>query len=565
MNKITKVFVGIAAILAFFTLILLTFSDYFRREVINIEETANRPSWVGQYLAGYHAARNRDYEKASEFFANSLDSQKTSEFLQSRTLTLLLVSGKFEDAYKVAETLDKNDDSGLAGLTIIASKIDKGAYEEADKILTEISKNKQDTVVHKLVHAWVKLGAGKPLAAQAIMQSVENEKGLEQLFGYHYALIAELSGNNALAEQLYGKLVSRPSVPASITAAAYSFYGKIGNKQKQQALLSKNADKEKILGYHPVSTVKEGVAEAFLSVAGLVMVEYSPDKAAAFFRLALKLNNNLDEAKMLLGSILISEGDYKAANTILRGINNKSYLSDYARLAIARNFEALQDDSRAKEYFEDLLASDETRVEALISLGDLKRKDENFDDSINYYSRAIDEVKKTSKGKVESKYWAIFFARGACYERLLDYTKAEQDLRDALKLNPDQPDVLNYLGYTMLELNKNLLEAAELIEKAFRQRPNDAHIIDSKGWAHFKLGEYEDAVAYLEDAASLMPYDPTVNDHLGDVYWHVGRENEARFQWQRALDNEPEKRFIAAIKDKLENGVTSKVAENARR
>jgi tetratricopeptide (TPR) repeat protein len=356
-------------------------------------------------------------------------------------------------------------------------------------------------------------------------------------------------------------LLKTDQLPIGIASSAYHFYE--GNEVKRKEILKKFKNEIQIKQHHRIKSADDAIAEALLGVGGIIMQEYGADKAASLFRLALYLNPDLDEAKLLLGSILISEGDSKSANSVLRQIGTDSYLGAYAKLAIARNFEEMGQTGKAREYFESLIDTKDTKLDALVSLGDLSRQEENYQEAIKYYTKALDYITEgKSDAKIAKKYWAIYFARGVSQERLKNYDKFEEDLLTALKLYPDQPDALNYLAYTWIDLGKNIDEAKVMVGKAYDQKPDDAHITDSVGWAYFKLGDSTKAVEYIEKAATQMPYDPTVNDHLGDVYWKLGRKNEAKFQWQRALDNDPDKTLEASLKEKIRQGLVVAETKN---
>jgi Flp pilus assembly protein TadD len=191
---------------------------------------------------------------------------------------------------------------------------------------------------------------------------------------------------------------------------------------------------------------------------------------------------------------------------------------------------------------------DQNDTESLIALGDIYRSDKEFNEAIKAYDAAISRLKNT-----EADHWGIYYARGICYERTGQWEKAENDFNHALELEADQPDVLNYLGYSWLVRGEHVLKAREYIQQAFDQRPADAHIIDSMGWAYYMIGEFGQSVEYLEQAAELTPHDATINEHLGDAYWRVGRQIEAQFQWKRALQFEPED--PKALQAKLDTGL----------
>jgi len=192
-------------------------------------------------------------------------------------------------------------------------------------------------------------------------------------------------------------------------------------------------------------------------------------------------------------------------------------------------------------------------------LGNHYRRLEAYDRAEVAYKEAI----KLYQAKGEAG-WFLYYVRGITRERLNLWGLAEKDFRKALSLNPTQPQVLNYLGYSLIEKNTKLDEALDMIERAVKESPDSGYIVDSLGWGYYKLGEYEKAVPNLEKAAELMPIDPIVNDHLGDVYWMVGRKTEAEFQWRRALSFDPEEEEIQRIKKKLKVGLTQVLIDESK-
>jgi nucleoid-associated protein YgaU len=148
------------------------------------------------------------------------------------------------------------------------------------------------------------------------------------------------------------------------------------------------------------------------------------------------------------------------------------------------------------------------------------------------------------------------------FERSKRWPEAESDFRTALELNPDQPQVLNYLGYSWVDRGANLDEALNMIKKAVDARPNDGYIVDSLGWAYYRLARFEEAVTALETAVQLRAEDPVINDHLGDAYWKVGRQREAMFQWAHARDLDPEEEDLPEILAKLQHGLDGVPSED---
>ncbi len=198
--------------------------------------------------------------------------------------------------------------------------------------------------------------------------------------------------------------------------------------------------------------------------------------------------------------------------------------------------------------------------DALATLGDLYRNREDFENALSYYERAI-----ALKGEVTNEDWFLLFARGIAYERLGMWQEAEADFLKTLEFRPNEPDVLNYLGYSWIDQGINLIEGREMIERAVAQRPNNGFIVDSLGWAQYLVGDYEAAAKTLEKAVYLEPGDATLNDHLGDAYWKIGREREARFQWQHALGLGPAPDQVEKITAKIEYGLVLAEALEARK
>jgi Flp pilus assembly protein TadD len=205
-----------------------------------------------------------------------------------------------------------------------------------------------------------------------------------------------------------------------------------------------------------------------------------------------------------------------------------------------------------------LVAEHPSDVDAIMALGNILRARKSFAECADVYSKGI-----TAIGTPEKPNWLIFYFRGICNERNKNWDQAEKDLKEALKLFPDQPHVLNYLGYSWIDQGSNLDEGMRMIRRAVEQRPDDGYIVDSLGWAYFRLGNYDEAVKNLERAVELKPDDPTINDHLGDAYWKTGRTLEANFQWSHARDLKPEPEDLVKIKQKLASGLSDDTSPTA--
>ena len=236
-----------------------------------------------------------------------------------------------------------------------------------------------------------------------------------------------------------------------------------------------------------------------------------------------------------------------------------SPLQRNAQIQLAINLDTLDRTDEAKASLEKLIADNPNDLEAIMALGNIQRGRKQFAECADAYRKGIDTLAKPEKSN-----WVIYYFRGICYERSKQWAKAEADLKKALELYPDQPHVLNYLGYSWVDQGINLDEGMQMIQRAVEQRADDGYIVDSLGWAYYRLGNYEEAVKHLERAVELKPEDPTINDHLGDAYWQVGRTLEAQFQWSHARDLKPEPEELVKIEAKLKIGLPDDTSSAAK-
>jgi Flp pilus assembly protein TadD len=225
---------------------------------------------------------------------------------------------------------------------------------------------------------------------------------------------------------------------------------------------------------------------------------------------------------------------------------------------MAVNLDTLDRTDEAKARLDRLIVEHPTDVEAIMALGNIQRGRKQFSECADAYGKGIATI-----AKPERPHWLIYYFRGICNERAKKWANAEEDLKTSLKLYPDQPHVLNYLGYSWIDQGMNLDEGMRMIRRAVEQRPDDGYIVDSLGWAYYRLGNYEEAVKHLDRAVELKPDDPTINDHLGDAYWKTGRELEAKFQWAHARDLKPEPEELAKILQKLQSGLIEETSSAA--
>jgi tetratricopeptide (TPR) repeat protein len=293
------------------------------------------------------------------------------------------------------------------------------------------------------------------------------------------------------------------------------------------------------------------LAEALFDLASVLNQSETMDLALVYVRFALALESNFRLAQLLLADVLSAQNEPEQSLAVLDQIPRNSPYSWSGRLRIASNLDALERADEAIAQLRDMAAESPKTISAGVQLGDLLRNKKRFEEAATAYDEAIRRAKE--QGLPDR--WTLFYDRGVSYERAGHWDRAEPDLLHALELKPEQPLILNYLGYSWIDKGQNLDRGMKMVEKAVELRPEDGYVIDSLGWAHYRLGDYTGAVQYLERAVELVPGDPTINDHLGDAYWQIGRTTEARYQWHRALQFGPDKNDVRPIEVKLEDGL----------
>ena len=299
-----------------------------------------------------------------------------------------------------------------------------------------------------------------------------------------------------------------------------------------------------------VDTAADGLAEAMFDTASLVRQGNATDLTLVFIRLTLALRPNFPLAQVLLADTLAQQGRLAEANAVYAGIDPTNQAAGFARLKRAINLDETNETEAAIAEMKALAAERPDAFDALMTLGDVLRRHKRFPEAAEAYDQALTRA----GGGTDARNWPLFYARGIALERSHQWPKAEKDLLEALRLKPDQPDVLNYLGYTWVDQGINVDKGRKLIERAVELRPNDGAIVDSLGWALYRVGDYPAAVKQLEHAVELKAEDPTINEHLGDALWQVGRIDEARYQWQRAMTLDPEPEQIEPLKAKIGSG-----------
>ncbi|WP_137390046.1 tetratricopeptide repeat protein [Rhodoligotrophos defluvii] len=522
-------------------------------------------SLSGSYLAGQFASQTRDVDQAARYFADALEQDPNNSLLLERAFVAELGAGNIMRAEVLAKRLVAiNSRHRLAHIVLGVSDMRRGAQAEARKHFEQAAYTPIGELTSGLLTAWSYAAQRDLLKATKALNILDRNESFGIYKTFHEALIADLLGVKAKAETLYKKAYDESSNSLRIVQAYGNFLERQGNVERArdiyETFLTVSPDHPVVaqtlarIGHGQpapfIGDATDGAAEALFGLASALTDESGIDLALTYARLTLSLKPSLPAVQTLLGDIFENMKQYRAAIAAYEKVQFGSALRPNADIRIAINLSELDQKDEARAHLERLIKRDPKNYEALVTLGTILRSQSKFAEAATYYTKALDTV-----GELTQRNWSVLYFRGISYERSKQWDKAEADFLKALELEPDQPLVLNYLGYSWLEQDRNLDEAMKMIEKAVEQRPNDGFIIDSLGWAYYKRGDYARAVEELERAVELQPNDAAINDHLGDAYWRVGRKLEAKFQWQHAKDSQPEPDLLKSIEAKLANGL----------
>jgi tetratricopeptide (TPR) repeat protein len=521
----------------------------------------------GAYLAGRHAQETRDYAAAAAWFENALKSDPESPELIARTFLMEASEGRFERARALAEKelrFDRTD--AVAQLVLLINRVKAGDKAGAQAHAETLPADGLHRFLGPLARAWTRMGMGDLAGADAALRQLDRFSGLAPLEFYQLGLLYDFAGDPAAAEDNFRKtLDASGQLNWRLTDAIANFYERHGRADKAVALyqrfIRENAGSElaeSVLARKPadlppplVPTTEDGLAEALFDLASVVNQPETIDLALLYARSARELRPGMPLAELLLADVLSAQNKPEASLAVLAEIPSSSPYSWSARLRSAANLEMLNRTEEAITQLKQMSAEAPGRASAEMQLGDLLRAKKRFAEAVEAYNEAM---RRLSAAGIPER-WSLFYSRGIALERSGQWKLSEADLLHALELKPDQALILNYLGYSWIDRGENLDRGLKMIEKAVELRPEDGYIVDSLGWAHYRLGDYPSAVQYLEKAIELVPEDPTINDHLGDAYWQSGRATEARFQWRRALQFGPEADEIKPIEAKLDRGL----------
>jgi tetratricopeptide (TPR) repeat protein len=527
----------------------------------------------GNFIAAYIAGSTQDAGSAAIFYRELLKSQPHQAEFQERAFLAFLANGEMQEVFRMARLLVNRDKSHtLARLTLGVEAIAKGQFQIAKSLLKERGRGRGADLAATLLNGWSHAGVGERQGAYRTFARVTNERQFSAFGHYHAGLAASVMGDIQETARHLGAAYQSDKDTLRMLEAFARFES--GQKRNSEALAMVEAFDSTAPG-HPlvtdllrrlkagetlsplITSAKAGAAEVLygLGAAGNAQGDELP--AILYLRLALYLQPDHTLALATLADVHDRLKQGEKSLDALRRIPVGSPLRLTADIQIAMGLEQLGRGDEALAHIEAVIRAHPDNPEALGAHGNLLRTRKRFPEAAEAYSLALAKA-----GLSKPAHWTLYYFRGASHERAKQWPKAESDLKKALELIPEsltqgRAQVLNYLGYSWVDQNLNLDEAFRMLKQAVALSPRDGMILDSLGWAYYRLGRYDEAVIELEKAVELKPGDPVINDHLGDAYWKTGRKLEARFQWQHAKDSQPEAEDLARILHKLEHGLDS--------
>ena len=526
---------------------------------------------AGAYLAGRIAGTDYDFKAASQYYARALARDTKNPFLMEFAILSFVGAGEIERAIPVAKRLHSTDpDNQIANMLVMADLAKSGDFDGAFNFLE--SGSAVGPLVDGLVMAWVQIGQGQMSGGIATFDEVSKSPGLASFGMYHKAMALAIAGDLEGADEILSGRAGQQLPPTRRGVMAHiEILSQLERNQdavdRLTELFGNDLDpglaslKQRLLAGEtlPMTVVRnatDGIAEVYFTVAGALLGETNDSYTLLYTRIAELLRPDHTEAILLSAQLLENLARYELATEAYNKIPLDDPAFHVAELGRAEALRKSGNIDAAIEVLQRLSKSNADQASIHVALGDLLRRNEMFEDATAAYDKAI-----ALNANPDASQWPLYFSRGITYERTDRWEQAEADFRKALELVPDQPQVLNYLGYSFVEMKQNLDEALDMIQRAVAGRPNDGYITDSLGWVLYRLGRYQEAVPHMERAAELEPVDPIINDHLGDVFWAVGRKREAEFQWYRALSFEPEEEDAVRIRRKLEIGLDAVLEE----
>lgn len=513
------------------------------------------PGFASALLTGRFAAAQSDNDFAAQQFLRALSSDPTNVEIRQQAFIAALLAGRPEAA-RLAQMMP---DDQAAQLLLGGADARAGRWEQAETRFTSMPRQGFTQVLQPVLLAWAQAGEGRTEVALATLSTAVDAQRFRALFSLHGAMIADLGKRPADAARLYRIAATEfggTNLQLARQVASWQMrQGYPADAQQTLAALLEATPEIAIAGAALEATISErqvrnpadGMAEAYLTLAAALRGQERAAFSLMLSQLALDLRPDFTAARLLVAELHDGRGRQEQALRALATVAANDPLIAVVRLRQALLMDKLGNTADALRQIEQLGRDLPKRPEVPTAQGDLLRQKKRYAEAIAAYDRAI----ALTPQPPQRASWPLYYSRGIALDRARQWERAEADLLLALELQPDQPFVLNYLGYSWTEQGRNFTRARQMIERAVQIRPNDGEITDSLGWVLLRQGDVRGAVKYLERAVELEPEDPTINGHLGDAYWAAGRKLEAQFQWRRALNLKPEADDVPKLQAKL--------------
>lgn len=517
-------------------------------------------SSYGLFLAGEAALSDGKTGEASVYFDRARLEGGDPDLLSERSMTAALLAGDITRAAAMAPSGETASEAfrrlGALVQAVELMALNKG--ERAREILTSGAIGFPHRSAAAMLAPWAAAQAGD-LDAAVARPEVGDDRMAAYLGQFGQALLYERARRYDEAETNFKALGGGPS-PSDIVVLDYgAFLERRGRRADAIALYDEALSRApENLGVKaararaaakkappPMPPLREGAAQAMLGQAVAMIAAKQSQIGMAYLRLALRLDPERDEAWLMLGDLLSESGDLVAARHAYGKVHPDAVTYPAARAKLIWTYQSGEDSETALKLAREAAASGDR--DALVTLADLLRANKQHAEAVEVLSRVMSGATKAD--------WRLLFARAVSYEQLDRWPEAETDLQAALKLQPDEPELLNYLGYLWIDRGDHLQEALGMVQRAVASEPKSGAMVDSLGWAYYRLKDYPKAVETLEAAIELEAGDPDINNHLGDAYWRVGRQDEARFQWRRVLSLNPDEKMKAEAEAKIARGL----------
>ncbi|MDP3531891.1 MAG: tetratricopeptide repeat protein [Alphaproteobacteria bacterium] len=523
-------------------------------------------SSYGHYLAGKYAYIKGDFDVAAQFMDQAIDIAPHEKTLLQSTYLTHIAQGDVKKAIQYVQKLIKNDQADeFAYMISLVNFIQKGQYKDGLKLIAQYQdKLEPFASIVPLIKLWLHAGLKEALPVAEVTEFAQMMT-IPQTYDYHIGLVYEFLNDPKKAEEYYRK-ASNPieSMSYRLIEIIGGFFERIANLEQAKNIYNNAQDKEneffiyetfqsrlkeKIAPNFDIHNAQEGIAEVLTQFASSYLSMNMYDSSLLFIQLSLYLRPNFPLAQMVLASILMDQKNYSKA---LQHYKNFSSVSPFYWLGQMKQAEILVETKKTKDAFlllDAMSVSKPNWASPFLLRANTLRSKKKYAEAILFYNKAIDVLEKMTQ---KTNLWHAYFLRGVCHEMNKDWPKAEKDLEKSIQLRDNYPLSLNYLGFLWVDKGVFLEKGLDLIKKAVALTPDDGAIVDSLGWAYFKLGQIALAQEHLEKAVLLTPNDPQIHDHLGDLYLKLGRVDEARYEWKKSLLFNPSEEEKIKTKDKLD-------------